>query len=162
MNWAFLRAKACKRPCCTSTICSSIQNTSIVCSVDSRRILGRQGHSHARIACCIVAPAVAPDRIPLSLLAIAGGLLVGTINLVESDDENRLHLRPWLAALFIIPDRRRQGIGSMLVRDLQHRAANLGVPAFYRGTDRLASTNAWARPFTTKLRMNSPLCSLSR
>jgi predicted N-acetyltransferase YhbS len=98
--------------------------------------LGRQGHSHARIACCIVAPAVAPDRIPLSLLAIAGGLLVGTINLVESDDENRLHLRPWLAALFIIPDRRRQGIGSMLVRDLQHRVANLGVPAFYRGTDR--------------------------
>ena len=51
------------------------------------------------------------DRIPLSLLALADDVPVGTINLVENDDENRTYLRPWLAALFVVPDRRRQGIG---------------------------------------------------
>src|SRR5262245_6919275 len=53
--------------------------------------------------------------IPLSLLALELDEPVGTINLIENDDEQRVHLRPWLAALFVLPAHRHGGIGSMLV-----------------------------------------------
>ena len=77
-----------------------------------------------------------PCAIPLSLLALAEGMPVGTVNLVENDDETRAHLRPWLAALFVVPDRRRLGIGSMLVKHLQQCAARLEIAEVYLGTDK--------------------------
>jgi GNAT superfamily N-acetyltransferase len=79
--------------------------------------------------------AVAADAIPLSRLAMVDGVPVGTVNLIENDDENRRHLRPWLAALYVVPERRRQGVGSALVRDLRQCAAMLGIRTLYLGTD---------------------------
>ena len=34
-------------------------------------------------------------QMPLSLIALVDGQLAGTVNLIENDDENRAHLRPW-------------------------------------------------------------------
>ena len=34
-----------------------------------------------------------PSRIPLSLIALVDGQLVGTVNLIENDDSKRTHLR---------------------------------------------------------------------
>jgi len=79
--------------------------------------------------------AVRPDVMPLSLLAVVDGEPVGTVNLVENDDDQRAHLRPWLAALFVLPNHRRRGIGSVLVRQLAERAAALGISTLYLGTD---------------------------
>jgi predicted N-acetyltransferase YhbS len=76
-----------------------------------------------------------PDAIPLSLLALESDRPVGTVNLIENDDERRPHLRPWLAALFVVPERRHRGIGSSLVRNLQQRAAAIGIDLMYLGTD---------------------------
>jgi predicted N-acetyltransferase YhbS len=79
--------------------------------------------------------ATRPDRIPLSLLALHNSNPVGTINLIENDDEDRPHLTPWLAALYVKPEFRRQGIGSLLVRTLQSHARRLGIRGLYLGTD---------------------------
>jgi predicted N-acetyltransferase YhbS len=79
--------------------------------------------------------ATTPDSIPLSRLALVDGIPVGTVNLVENDDDQRKHLRPWLAALLVVPEHRRRGIGSALVRDLQRCAAMLGIDTLYLGTD---------------------------
>ena len=79
--------------------------------------------------------AASPDAIPLSLLAFADGEPAGTINLIENDDDKRTHLRPWLAALLVVPSYRGRGIGSTLVRELADRAAALGITALYLGTD---------------------------
>ena len=79
--------------------------------------------------------ASSPDAIPLSLIAFEGGEPVGTVNLVENDDDCRVHLRPWLAALFVVPKQRGYGIGSALVRTLQDHAAALGISTLYLGTD---------------------------
>jgi predicted N-acetyltransferase YhbS len=79
--------------------------------------------------------ATTPDAIPLSRLAFVDGVPVGTINLIENDDDQRMHLRPWLAALLVLPEHRRQGIGSALVRDLQQHANRLGIGHLYLGTD---------------------------
>ncbi len=43
--------------------------------------------------------AVDHARVPLSLVAMADGVMVGTINLIDNDDDKRPHLWPWLAAL---------------------------------------------------------------
>jgi len=73
--------------------------------------------------------------IPLSLLALCGQTPVGTVNLIENDDERRAHLRPWLAALLVLPRYRRQGIGSLLIRSLQEQAGRIGEREMFLGTD---------------------------
>lgn len=75
------------------------------------------------------------DAIPLSLLAFADDKPIGTINLIENDDEKRTHLRPWLAALYVQPNARHHGVGSALVYELARRAAALGIGELYLGTD---------------------------
>jgi len=57
------------------------------------------------------------------------------VNLIEIDDERRAHLRPWLAALLVLPPYRPQGIGSLLIRSLQEQAGRIGERQMYLGTD---------------------------
>jgi predicted N-acetyltransferase YhbS len=76
-----------------------------------------------------------PDRIPLCLIAVEDGRLLGTINLIENDDAKRSHLRPWLAAMVVSPAERGRGVGSALVRALLAQARRLGLPRLYFGTD---------------------------
>ena len=76
-----------------------------------------------------------PDRIPLSLIALVDGEPAGTVNLVENDDELRPHLRPWLAALFVVAKQRCRGIGTDLVGALADKTAALGISTLYLGTD---------------------------
>ncbi len=76
-----------------------------------------------------------PDHVPLSLLALAGDRPAGTVNLIHNDDPARPHLHPWLAALVVVPELRRHGIGSALVRALAADAARLGFFELFLGTD---------------------------
>jgi predicted N-acetyltransferase YhbS len=79
--------------------------------------------------------AVAPDAIPLSLVAFVDDSPVGTANLIENDDDSRPHLRPWLAALYVAPGFRRRGVGSALVGQVGELAATLGIGSLFLGTD---------------------------
>lgn len=76
-----------------------------------------------------------PARLPLCLIALRGGELAGTINLIDNDDKQRTHLHPWLAALVVVPGLRGSGIGTRLVRALLDEARRLGFAAVYFGTD---------------------------
>jgi len=96
--------------------------------------IGREGHSPQRMEARL-RTASDPDRIPLSLLALADGEPAGTVNLVENDDEEREHLTPWLAALLVVPEQRGKGVGSRLVLELVDHARRLGVRRMYLGTD---------------------------
>jgi predicted N-acetyltransferase YhbS len=55
--------------------------------------------------------------------------------LIENDDENRPELTPWPAALYVRPEYRNRGIGSLLVRTLQQQAVLMGIGSMYLGTD---------------------------
>lgn len=94
----------------------------------------RDGYSIADLE-VLLGDAADPDAIPLSLLAKVDGSPAGTVNLVENDDSERPHLRPWLAALFVSPPYRRSGVGSALVRTLAGHAKRLGLAELYLGTD---------------------------
>ena len=75
------------------------------------------------------------ERIPLSLIAVAGGRPVGTVNLIDNDDPTRPQLHPWLAALLVIPEYRGRGIGAALVRALLGEAKRLGYEEVFLGAD---------------------------
>jgi predicted N-acetyltransferase YhbS len=74
-------------------------------------------------------------RIPLSLIALRGDQLLGTVNLIENDDAARAHLRPWLAAMVVREEVRGQGVGSQLVKALLIEARKMNIPSLYFGTD---------------------------
>ncbi len=76
-----------------------------------------------------------PGRMPISLLALHGDEPAGTVNLVACDSERRPHLTPWLAALIVMPEHRRGGIGSSLVRALLAEAERLAFREVFLGTD---------------------------
>lgn len=92
-----------------------------------------------------LAQAVDHRRLPLSFVALASGptpthaarpgAMVGTINLIDNDDDKRPHLWPWLAALAVVPACRGHGVGSQLVRTLLAAAAGLNIDTVYFGTD---------------------------
>ena len=72
---------------------------------------------------------------PISLIALVDDRLAGCVNLIENDDENRAHLRPWLAAMVVRSDLRGQGVGTALVRAILAEARQMRIPAIYLGTD---------------------------
>lgn len=76
-----------------------------------------------------------PDRIPLSLIALADGVPAGTVNLIAHDNSKLPELTPWLAALVVVRKYRGKGIGSALVKRLLAEASRLGVTTLYLGTD---------------------------
>jgi predicted N-acetyltransferase YhbS len=99
----------------------------------------RSGHG-VEVVLGLLRAAANPDRIPLSLLAMADGEAAGTVNLIACDSKARPDLTPWLAALFVEPKHRGKGIGAALVRRLVVEAARLecselfletDIPAFY-------------------------------
>ncbi len=90
------------------------------------------------------------DRIPICLVALdATGDAAGTIALRAESVPSHRHLSPWLAALFVTPERRRRGIGAALITALEGEARRLGYDRLYVATDVLtgyAERRGW-RPF---------------
>jgi len=72
------------------------------------------------------------DATPLTLVALAGGVLVGSAALICQDMKDaRPELSPWLADVFVDPARRRRGVASALVAALVERARALGVETLH-------------------------------
>jgi N-acetylglutamate synthase-like GNAT family acetyltransferase len=71
------------------------------------------------------------DRIPLSVVALEDGEVLGSASLVLHDMETRMELSPWLAAVFVGEPYRRKGVGAELVRRITAEAAKLKVPLLY-------------------------------
>jgi N-acetylglutamate synthase-like GNAT family acetyltransferase len=72
------------------------------------------------------------DAIPLTLLALAEDqTLLGTASLYPQDMSTRPELSPWLAAVYVVPAYRTQGIGTQLVQASERVAGELGVPRLY-------------------------------
>ena len=71
------------------------------------------------------------DRIPLAVVALDDGDVLGSASLVAYDMETRMELTPWLAAVFVGEQHRRKGVGAALVRRIMAEAANLDIPLLY-------------------------------
>jgi GNAT superfamily N-acetyltransferase len=72
-----------------------------------------------------------PDRVPTTLIAVGDdGELLGSVSLVLEDLPG-CTLSPWLASLYVRPDRRGAGVGGQLVEAAIREARRLGVPRLY-------------------------------
>ena len=74
------------------------------------------------------------DRLPLTLVAVHGGELVGMVSLKYHDLDTRPDLDPWLGGLLVLPEWRNQGVGTMLMHRATEEARRLKVPRLYLWT----------------------------
>ena len=71
------------------------------------------------------------QRRGVALVAKADGEPIGTCFLVESEIEPNHDVSPWLAGLFVVPERRRKGAGAVLVRAIEDQARQRGFSRLY-------------------------------
>lgn len=71
------------------------------------------------------------SAVPMTLLAMESDRPLGTASLVLHDMKDHQELSPWLAAVYVLPEQRGQGIGSKLVKVIELLSANLGVKQLY-------------------------------
>ena len=74
------------------------------------------------------------DRLPLTLVALQGGELVGMVSLKFHDMDTRPDLDPWLGGLLVLSEWRNRGIGTMLTHRATEEAQRLNVPQLYLWT----------------------------
>ncbi|WP_341915336.1 GNAT family N-acetyltransferase [Ferrovibrio terrae] len=74
---------------------------------------------------------LAPGALPFTLAAERDGVFCGTVSLIACDEPERADLAPWLAALWVAPACRKAGLGAALVREIERRAAALGIARLY-------------------------------
>jgi GNAT superfamily N-acetyltransferase len=67
----------------------------------------------------------------VALVAKVDGEPIGTCLLVESEIEPNHDVSPWLAGLFVVPERRRKGAGIVLVRAIEDQARQRGFSRLY-------------------------------
>ncbi len=78
------------------------------------------------------------DIIPIAVVALDDGRIVGTGCLKTHDMDTRIELTPWLAGMYVERTQRRKGIGSMIVSCLEDIAKNLGIQRLYLYTPQSA------------------------
>ncbi len=86
------------------------------------------------------------DSIPITFLAMADSMVVGTVSLDLSDLPTHNHLSPWLASLLVVPEARGRGIATALVRHAQAFAVLHKVPSLFLwtpGSARLYERCGW-------------------
>jgi GNAT superfamily N-acetyltransferase len=74
------------------------------------------------------------DSLPITFLALNGTDVIGTVSLDTSDLRPYDHLSPWLASLYVVPSRRREGVGRALVKHLVSFALERGISPIYLWT----------------------------
>ncbi|MCX5496114.1 GNAT family N-acetyltransferase [Kaistia dalseonensis] len=68
---------------------------------------------------------------PLGIVAHEGDRYVGSVLLIANDLDERAHLTPWVAALWVEPDDRARGVGAALVERAVQAAFALGYPSVH-------------------------------
>lgn len=75
------------------------------------------------------------EHIPISLVAIDKGKVIGMISLKTSDFKARPDLGPWLAGLYVDKLQRGKGVGTRLVHEIEELAVRLGAGKLFLVTD---------------------------
>ncbi len=95
------------------------------------------------------------QTLPVVLVAFWNGEFVGTGSLIADDElPNAQEPGPWLAAVFVADEYRKQGIGTALVNELQRRAHSAGITKIFLYTESGATwyeAMGWQRLRTAEL-----------
>lgn len=69
--------------------------------------------------------------IPTTFVAHEGERFLGTVSVIANDEEKRPQYTPWVAALWVEPEERRNGIGAALVDTSTEFAFGTGAARVY-------------------------------
>ncbi len=86
-------------------------------------------------------------QVPTTFVALTDGEPVGSASLVGYDMESREDLTPWLASVYVVPEYRRRGVGSALVKRVVEEARTLDIETLYLftwGRERLYARLGWS------------------
>jgi N-acetylglutamate synthase-like GNAT family acetyltransferase len=83
------------------------------------------------------------DKLPVALVALENGAVIGTGALKLDDLELRPTLNPWLGGLFVLPSHRNRGIATTLIKRLLDEARRLDLSILYLWT--LSAESLYAR-----------------
>ncbi len=73
----------------------------------------------------------AKDRVPFTVVALAAGKPVGSCCVIENDCVHRPQYAPWVAAVYVKPELRGQGVASALLQEAAIIAGRVPVPGLY-------------------------------
>lgn len=79
----------------------------------------------------LVKESLGPDPIPTTLVAHQGEQFLGSVAIIANDEESRPQYTPWVAALWVEPEHREQGIGAALVERGKDVAFAAGAKRVY-------------------------------
>ena len=87
------------------------------------------------------------DLIPLTLVAFRGAEPVGTACLSDEGHASRSDLSPWLEFVYVLPERRNEGIGSVLIDRAVKVSREIGIKELFLSTksqEQLYSRLGWS------------------
>lgn len=93
-------------------------------------------------------PMITGKAIPAAFVAHDGGTYLGSALLIDNDLEERPQYGPWIAALWVEPAARRQGLAQALIRAARAEAKRLGIETCYLCATPENSPYYLARGFT--------------
>jgi GNAT superfamily N-acetyltransferase len=79
----------------------------------------------------LLAERATTERLPIALVALSDGTLMGTGSIKLSEPGTKPGLSPWLAGMYVKEACRGQGIGALIVRALEGTAKEFGVNSLY-------------------------------
>jgi predicted N-acetyltransferase YhbS len=68
---------------------------------------------------------------PIAFVALQGNQFVGTFSLRQHDLDTHRSLSPWVGSVLVVPHKRKQGIGSFLVKNAEFIAKEKGYECLY-------------------------------
>jgi len=80
------------------------------------------------------------EKIPIAVVAFLGDKVVGTATLKAESVSTHKHLTPWLAALLVKKEFRRQGVAEHLIAAIEKKTQDLGFDSIYVGTGQGSGT----------------------
>lgn len=78
------------------------------------------------------------DSLPITLVAIEAGEMIGTVTLFENDLTVRENYTPWLGSLVVKVAYRNKGLGKLLLDELQSLTMSLNYRVLYLRTEEAA------------------------
>lgn len=76
------------------------------------------------------------DSVPLTLIALEGDALVGSVSLKKHEASSAPDLTPWIGGLLVDEAMRGKGLGKALLVEAEAAAARLGYPWLYLSCER--------------------------
>lgn len=76
-------------------------------------------------------PMIDGNGVPFALVAHSHGVYLGSVFVIENDLDERPHYAPWIAALWVEPESRRQGIAAALISAARQEISALGHETCY-------------------------------